>query len=131
MPLFPDAKAVERTFYLETRIFPIMHLVAMRRDRYERDRWIASSLYQAFVEAKKRALAALHRRGAHPYMLPWVHEAVQEIDELFAGDPWPYGIDANRPTLEALVRYLAEQHLIAQPLPLEDLFVPLPVGLGS
>ena len=64
-------------------------------------------------------------------MLPWVHEAVQEIDELFAGDPWPYGIDANRPTLEALVRYLAEQHLIAQPLPLEDLFVPLPVGLGS
>jgi 4,5-dihydroxyphthalate decarboxylase len=131
VPLFPDAKAVERAFYLETSIFPIMHLVAIRRDRYERHPWIASSLYKAFVEAKKRALAALHRRGAHPYMLPWVHEAVQEIDELFAGDPWPYGIDANRPTLEALLRYMAEQHLIAQPLPLEDLFVPIPVGLGS
>ena len=43
-------------------------------------------------------------------MLPWVHEAVQEIDELFAGDPWPYGIDANRPTLEALVRQEAVPH---------------------
>jgi len=56
-------------------------------------------------------------------MLPWVHEAVQEIDELFAGDPWPYGIAANRPTLEALVQYMAEQHLIAQALPIEELFI--------
>ena len=47
-------------------------------------------------------------------MLPWVHEAVQEIDEVFAGDPWPYGIEANRRTLEALVQYMAEQHLIAR-----------------
>jgi 4,5-dihydroxyphthalate decarboxylase len=125
IPIFPDAKAVERAFYVETRIFPIMHLVAIRRDRYERDPWIAGSLYKAFVEAKNRALGQLRRRGAHPYMLPWIHEAVAEIDEVFGGDPWPYGIDANRPTLEALVRYMAEQHLIAQPLPLEDLFVPL------
>jgi 4,5-dihydroxyphthalate decarboxylase len=60
-------------------------------------------------------------------MLPWIREAVQEIDEQFAGDPWPYGIAANRPTLEALVQYMAEQHLIARPLPIEDLFVPIAV----
>jgi len=130
-PIFRDAAAEERVFYRETGIFPIMHLVAMRRDRYERDPWIASSLYKAFVEAKRRALVQLHRRGAHAYMLPWVHQAVQEIDELFAGDPWPYGIEANRPTLDALVQYMAEQDLIARPLPLQDLFVPLPAGLGS
>jgi 4,5-dihydroxyphthalate decarboxylase len=130
IPIFPDAKAVERAFYVETRIFPIMHLVAIRRDRYERDPWIASSLYKAFAEAKNRALVQLHRRGAHPYMLPWIREAVQEIDEVFGGDPWPYGIDANRPTLEALVQYMAEQHLIAQALPLENLFVPLPGVIG-
>jgi len=129
--IFADAKAVERAFYLRTRIFPIMHLIAIRRDHYERDRWIATSLYKAFVEAKKRALLALHRRGAHVSMLPWVHEAVQEMDELFAGDPWPYGIEANRPTLEALVQYMVEQHLIAQPFPIENLFVPIPAGLGS
>jgi 4,5-dihydroxyphthalate decarboxylase len=131
IPIFADAKAVERAFYVETQIFHIMHLVAIRRDRYEREPWIAASLYKAFVEAKNRALMQLHRRGAHPYMLPWIREAVQEIDELFAGDPWPYGIDANRPTLEALVQYMAEQHLIARPLPLEDLFVPLAGMMGS
>jgi 4,5-dihydroxyphthalate decarboxylase len=129
--IFEDAKAVERAFYRRTRIFPIMHLIAIRRDRYERDRWIATSLYKAFVEAKKRALLALHRGGAHVSMLPWVQEAVQEMDELFAGDPWPYGIEANRPTLEALVTYMAEQHLIGHPLPIEHLFVPIPAGLGS
>ena len=58
-------------------------------------------------------------------MLPWIQEAVRETDELFAGDPWPYGVEANRPTLEALVQYMAEQHLIERPLPIEDLFVPL------
>ena len=123
IPLFRDAGAVERAFYRQTRVFPIMHLVAIRRDRYEHNPWIACSLYNAFVEAKNRALAGLHRTGAHPSMLPWVREAVQEIDELFAGDPWPYGIAANRPTLEALVQYMAEQHLIAQALPIEELFI--------
>jgi len=126
IPLFADAKAVERAFYEETRVFPIMHLVAIRRDRYERDPWIASSLYKAFVAAKNRGLAQLHRSGAHAYMLPWIDQDVKEIDEVFGGDPWPYGIDANRATLEALVQYMAEQYLIARPLAAEELFVPLP-----
>src|SRR5713226_5879115 len=69
IPIFADAKAVERAFYVETQIFPIMHLVAIRRDRYEREPWIAGSLYKAFAEAKNRALVQLRRRGAHPYML--------------------------------------------------------------
>ena len=51
---------------------------------------------------------------------------MDEIDAVFGGDPWPYGVAANRPTLTALVAYLAEQHLIAAPLPIEELFVPLP-----
>jgi 4,5-dihydroxyphthalate decarboxylase len=103
-----------------------MHLVVIRRDRYERDPWIASSLYKAFVEAKNRGLAQLHRPGAHAYMLPWIHQAVKEIEEVFGGDPWPYGIEPNRPTLEALVQYMAEQDLIGCRLVIEDLFVPLP-----
>jgi 4,5-dihydroxyphthalate decarboxylase len=126
IPLFPDAKAVERAFFMETRIFPIMHLVVIRRDRYERDPWIASSLYEAFVAAKNWGLAQFRRPGVHAYMLPWIDHDVKEIDEVFGGDPWPYGIEANRPTLEALVRYMAEQHLIARPPAIEDLFVALP-----
>ena len=58
-------------------------------------------------------------------MLPWVHHDIEEINDVFAGDPFPYGIEANRPTLEALVQYMAEQHFIPQPIPIADLFVPV------
>jgi 4,5-dihydroxyphthalate decarboxylase len=124
-PLFPDSKSVERAYYRATRIFPIMHLVVIRRDVYERNPWIANSLYKALVEAKAKALARLRKTGAHPYMLPWVHHDIEEINDVFAGDPFPYGIEANRATLEALVQYMAEQHFIPQPIPIADLFVPL------
>jgi len=124
-PLFPDSRSVERDYYRATRIFPIMHLVVIRRDVYERHRWIANSLYKGLVEAKAKALARMRKTGAHPYMLPWVHHDIEEINDLFGGDPFPYGIEANRPTLEALVQYMAEQHFIPQPIPIADLFVPI------
>jgi 4,5-dihydroxyphthalate decarboxylase len=127
-PLFPDSRAVERAYYRATRIFPIMHLIVIRRDVYERHPWIANSLYKGFVEAKAKALARLRKTGAHPSMLPWVHHDVEEINEVFGGDPYPYGIEPNRPTLEALVRYMAEQHFIPQPIPIAELFVPITAG---
>ena len=122
-PLFPDARAVERDFFLRTRIFPIMHVVVIRRDLYGREPWVAENLFQAFVNAKNLALARMHK--GHPYMLPWVHDDIEEVDEVFGGDPYPYGIEANRPTLEALVGYLAEQHFIPRAMPIEDVFVPV------
>jgi 4,5-dihydroxyphthalate decarboxylase len=131
VPLFPDPRAEERAFYNETRIFPIMHLVAIRRDVYERNPWIGVSLYNAFAEAKNWALGRLYENGTLRYMLPWMHFDVDEIDEVFGGDPWPYGVEPNRPTLEALVQYMAEQHLIAEPIALEHLFVPLPGATGK
>jgi len=124
-PLFPDSRSVERDYYRATRIFPIMHLVVIRRDVYERHRWIANSLYKGLVEAKARALARMRKTGAHPYMLPWVHHEIEKINDVFGGDPYPYGIEANRPTLEALVQYMSEQHFIPQPIPIADLFVPI------
>lgn len=127
-PLFANPRTVEREFYLRTRIFPVMHLVVIRRDVYERNPFIAESLYHGFVQAKKLALARMHK--GHPFMLPWVHDDVREIDEVFGGDPYVYGIEPNRPTLEALVRYLAEQHFIPRPIPIEELFVPVPKELS-
>jgi 4,5-dihydroxyphthalate decarboxylase len=129
-PLFPDARAVELAFYRATRIFPIMHLVVIRRDVYERHPWIAGSLYKGLLDAKAKGLARLRKTGAHPYMLPWVHHDVAEINEVFGGDPYPYGVEANRPTLEALVQYMAEQHFIPQPIPIAELFVPVPAAHG-
>ena len=125
-PLFADGRAVERDYFRATGIFPIMHLVAIRRDVYEANPWVATSLYKAFVQAKTLALSRMRRTAALCYMLPWLEHDMDEIDDVFGGDPWPYGVAANRPTLTALVRYMAEQYLIATPMPIEDLFVPLP-----
>jgi 4,5-dihydroxyphthalate decarboxylase len=126
-PLFPDAHAVEREFALKTRIFPMMHLVVIRRDSYERNPWIADKLYKGFVDAKNLALARLHR--GHPLMLPWLHDDIRELDEVFGGDPYPCGIEANRPSLEALVQYMAEQNFIPRAMPIEEIFVPMDSSL--
>src|SRR5215469_16069063 len=123
--LFADFRTIERAFYLRTGIFPIMHLVAIRRELYAQHPWIAESLYNAFVESKARALARMRYGGSLAVMLPWLMSEVEEVDALFGGDAWPYGTEANRTTLAALVQYMVEQHFIARAMPLEALFVPL------
>jgi 4,5-dihydroxyphthalate decarboxylase len=130
--LLPNHHALERELFERERIFPIMHLVAIRRALYERQPWIANSLYAAFVEAKRMARARLRYAGSLYAMLPWLQDEIEEIDQIFpGGDPFPYGIEPNRPTLQALVRYMVEQHFIAEPIPLERLFVPLPGASGG
>jgi 4,5-dihydroxyphthalate decarboxylase len=129
--LLPNHHALERELFQRHRIFPIMHLVAIRRAVYEQHPWIASSLYAAFVESKRIARARLRYAGSLAAMLPWLQDEIEEIDEVFGGDPFPYGLDANRPTLEALVQYMVEQHFIAKPIAVDDLFVPLPGASGT
>jgi 4,5-dihydroxyphthalate decarboxylase len=123
--LFPDFHRIELDSYRRTRIFPIMHLVALRRDLYEQHPFIATSLYDAMNKAKNIALAKMRDVGALRYMLPGMPAELEVIDEVFGGDPWPYGVESNRPTLEALVRYMAEQSLIKAPIPVHELFVPI------
>ncbi len=122
--LFADHHEREKDYYRRTRIFPIMHLVVVRRDIYEQHPFVATSLYRAFCQAKDLALQKMRYPGTLRYMLPWMGSEIEEIDEVFGGDPWPYGVEPNRATLEALVQYLAEQGLIAGPIPVEKLFVP-------
>jgi 4,5-dihydroxyphthalate decarboxylase len=123
--LFPDHRARERELYQDTKIFPIMHLIVMRRELHDRHPWLATSLYNAFVESKRRALARLRYAGSLAVMLPWLQSEIEEIDAVFGGDAWPYGIEPNRPTLQALVQYMVEQHFISKATPLEELFVPI------
>ena len=123
--LFPDFRAREQDYYRRTRIFPIMHLVVIRNDIYERHPFVATSLYNAFCAAKDRAREKMRYPGTLRYMLPWLPDDVEEIDAVFGGDCWPYGVEPNRPTLEALVTYMAEQALIPAPIPIEQLFVPV------
>jgi 4,5-dihydroxyphthalate decarboxylase len=102
-----------------------MHLVAIRRDVYERHPFVATSLYKALCAAKELAMTKMRFSASLRYMLPWMGADVEEIDEVFGGDPFPYGIEPNRPTLEALVQYLHDQSLIAAPMKIDDLFVPI------
>jgi 4,5-dihydroxyphthalate decarboxylase len=122
--LFPDYREKEKDYFKRTRIFPIMHTIVIRKDVYERHPFVATSLYDALCAAKDEALARMRFSGTLRYMLPWLAADVDEIDEVFDGDCWPYGVEPNRPTLEALVNYMAEQGLIPAPIPVEKLFVP-------
>ena len=122
--LFPDYRAREKDYFARTRIFPIMHLIVIRNDVYEKNPFVATSLYNAFCAAKDLAREKMRFSGTLRYMLPWLPDDVEEIDRLFGGDCWPYGIEPNRPTLEALVTYMVEQGLIPEAIPIERLFVP-------
>ena len=123
--LYPDYRAAEMEYYKRTRIFPIMHTVVIRRDVHEKHPFVATALYNAFDQAKNLALKKMNYRGTLRYMLPWMTAELDEIEAVFGGDPWPYGVEANRPTLNALVRYLEEQGVIAKAPRVDDLFVPV------
>jgi 4,5-dihydroxyphthalate decarboxylase len=121
--LFPNYRQVEREYFQRTGIFPIMHLVAMRRDVHQKYPFAATSLYTALKQSRQRAWGLLHDTGALRTMLPWMTADLDEVDEVFGGDPWPDGVEPNRKTLEALVTYMHEQHMIPELIPIEDLFV--------
>ncbi len=121
--LFPDVIDVESDYYRRTRIHPIMHLVAMRRDVYEANPWAANAMFKAFVAAKDHALELLRIEGAPRYLMPWLQHDMEIMDQVFGPDPWPYGVEANRPTLEALIEAMVAQHYIEKPIPLDQLFV--------
>jgi 4,5-dihydroxyphthalate decarboxylase len=123
--LFPDFVERERDHYKRTKIYPIMHLVAIKKSIYEKHPFVATSLFNAFQRAKEIALERMYNQRALRYMLPWLPRDIDEIHEYFGGDPWPYGVEANRPTLEALVQYLQDQHLTDWKPKLEELFAPI------
>jgi 4,5-dihydroxyphthalate decarboxylase len=123
--LFPNFVELEKEYYRRTKIYPIMHLVAIKKSVYEKYPFVATSLFNAFQKAKDIALERMFNQRALRYMMPWIPRDIDEIHEVFDGDPWPYGVEPNRPTLEALVTYLQDQHLIAHKPTLEELFVPI------
>src|SRR6185295_10492359 len=125
--LYPDYRSAEMEYYKRTKIFPIMHLVVIRRELHDKHPALAANLYQALDRAKEIERKRARYRGTLRFMLPWMHAEIDDIDTVFGGDPWPYGVEPNRPTLEALVRYLAEQGIVAKAPKVDELF--LPVGV--
>jgi len=122
--LFPDFEDIERRYYQETRVYPIMHVIALRKALLADNPWIARNLLNAFEESKRRSLERLLDPAVSRYPVPWLTNYVRRTAEAFGGDPFPYGIEPNRPTLELFLRYCHEQgiaHRLAKP---EDIFPP-------
>lgn len=122
--LFPDYQAVEHEYYLKTKIFPIMHTVAIRREVYEKHPWVAQSLYKAFVTAQREAYEELHETAALKFMLPWLNHYIGETEKLMGRDFWAYGLEPNVHTLSTFLRYSYEQGLSKRQLTPKDLFAP-------
>ncbi len=122
--LFENYTKVEQEYYAETKIFPIMHTIVIRRDVYEKSRWVAQSLCKAFAEAQQLAYAELYDSGALATMLPWLTQHVEETRALMGVHFWPYGLEQNTHALATFLRYSFEQGLSKRQLKAEELFAP-------
>jgi 4,5-dihydroxyphthalate decarboxylase len=122
--LWPDYQEREREYYARTGFFPIMHCVAMRRDVYEADPWIAKSLLDAFETAKQWGYRRLRDLSAPAVGIPGLRAALRDLDEVFGGDAFPYGFEANRPILTAMAQYSHEQGLATRMIDPAEIFAP-------
>ncbi|KQS60722.1 4,5-dihydroxyphthalate decarboxylase [Geodermatophilus sp. Leaf369] len=122
--LFPDSPAVEAAYFARTGVFPVMHVLAMRRDVYQQHRWLAQELVKACEEAKRVGLAGIAETAALPYALPWLWAEVERTRTALGEDWWPYGLERNRTTLETFLRYSHEQGLAPRRYEPEELFAP-------
>jgi 4,5-dihydroxyphthalate decarboxylase len=126
--LFPDFLDMERDYHRDTGVWPIMHLITMKRSVLDEHPWVARNLLNAFVESKDRSLARLLDPAVSRYPLPWLAPFAEDLHERFDGDPFPYGIERNRPTLERFLRYTAEQGIAKRQVEPEEIF---PSGIGT
>ncbi len=101
-----------------------MHVVVIRREVYEANRWVAQSLTKAFLQAQQRTYQDLNETAALKAMLPWLNAHVEDARREMGDDFWPYGLARNRKTLETFLRYHFEQGLSKRLLSPDELFAP-------
>ncbi|NIO09794.1 MAG: hypothetical protein GTO40_18035 [Deltaproteobacteria bacterium] len=123
--LFPNFREVEKDYYRRTGIFPIMHTMVIKESLYREHPWVAESIYKAMVDSKKWVLERIREGGTLRFMLPWLWDDLEQLDQFFAGDGWPYGLESNRNTLDTLMEHLVEQGLMDHKVPVDELFLPL------
>jgi 4,5-dihydroxyphthalate decarboxylase len=120
--LFPDSEAAARDYYARTRIFPIMHLVGVRRELAEAHRWLPAAVLKAFEQAKAAGLAEFEDMSASKVMLPFAAEQLESTQALMGRDFWTYGISGNAPALEAFLGHHHAQGLSPRRVGIDELF---------
>jgi 4,5-dihydroxyphthalate decarboxylase len=122
--LFPNYLSDEAAYFARTKVFPIMHMVGIRRDLVDVHPWLASSVYSAFVAAKDIAVRELENIAALPVTLPWLGPYMEQTKALMGNDYWPYGVAENLPTLNAMVKFAHRHGTAERLLQVEELFAP-------
>jgi 4,5-dihydroxyphthalate decarboxylase len=122
--LFADPRREEERYFAETGVFPVMHVVVLRREAYEQRPWLAQSLYKAFEQARREAAARLAETAAGASLLPWAYAEAERTRDVMGTDFWTYGLAGNEDTLATFVRYSFEQGLISREREPAELFAP-------
>ena len=124
--LYPDYLEMEEDYYEHTGVWPIMHIIAMRRQVLDENPWVGRNLYNAFVESKRRSIERLFDPAVSRYPLPWLATYARKMRDRFGNDTFPYGIEENRPTWEQMALYTWQQGIARRQFAPEEIF---PKGL--
>jgi 4,5-dihydroxyphthalate decarboxylase len=119
---FPDYRKAEEEYFRQTGIFPIMHLLGVRKDMVERYPWLPASVFKAFEQARAMCMTDMEEFGTLNVALPWLMSEIETTKELMGENYWSYGIEPNRKTLETMIRYSHEQGQIARLVSVNELF---------
>ncbi|WP_274650944.1 4,5-dihydroxyphthalate decarboxylase [Paenibacillus humicola] len=126
--LIPDVWNVERDYYARTGIFPIMHLVSLKKSTVERHPGLPGQMYELMLKAKADSAAQLLETIKLQASVPWLWESVEMSMDKMNGDIWPYGMKANWPQIETFMSYLVEDGLLKEKLAPEQVFDPSVLG---
>jgi 4,5-dihydroxyphthalate decarboxylase len=124
--LFPDYLQMEEDYYARTKVWPIMHIIAMRRAILNEHPWAARNLYNAFLESKRRSVERILDPAVSRYPVPWLATYARRMRDMFGGDLFPYGIEENRPTWEQMALYTHQQGIAHRHMKPEEFF---PAGI--
>ena len=120
--LYPDYLEMEEQYYAKTKVWPIMHIIAVQKHILDAHPWVARNLLNAFQESKRRSLERLLDPAVSRYPLAWLPTYARKMRDMFDGDPFPYGIEENRATWEQMLLYTWQQGIAHRHAKPEDLF---------
>jgi 4,5-dihydroxyphthalate decarboxylase len=120
--LFPNYRAVEAAYYERTGHFPIMHTLVVRDDVLADDPWIATELTALFERAKDLVFDELRETSQRRLSIPWVYQHLEEVQSLMGDEFWPYGVNENEETLEAMTEFAHEQGFTSEQISVDELF---------
>ena len=124
--LFPDYVELEEAYYARTRVWPIMHIIAMKKSIVAEHPWAARNLYNAFLESKRRSIERILDPAVSRYPVPWLAAYARRMRDTFGGDLYPYGIEENRSTWEQIALYTFQQGIAHRLMTPDDIF---PTGI--